>query len=142
MPILVDYACAACGGRSEIWVDSPVPAHATCPACGTRARRAWSPVGLARQHRITRDGPAPPVGEPAPGQRSDAPLCARNPDIPGLCHLSPEAARTAEDAGDIRVLAQRLGLHTAAEVLRVVESYYPPERLPVRTSLLLEEMFP
>jgi hypothetical protein len=58
-----------------------------------------------------------------------------------LLAMKCAAARTAEDAGDIRVLAERLGLRTAEDVLRVVEAYYPPERLPVRTSLLLEEMF-
>jgi hypothetical protein len=59
-----------------------------------------------------------------------------------LLAMKCAVARTAEDAGDIRVLAERLGLHTAADVLRVVEAYYPPEHLPVRTSLLLDEMFP
>ena len=58
-----------------------------------------------------------------------------------LLAMKCAAARTTEDAGDIRVLADRLGLRTAAEVLQIVSAYYPPERLPVRTSLLLEEMF-
>jgi hypothetical protein len=51
------------------------------------------------------------------------------------------AARTAEDAGDIAFLARRLGLATSEGVLSVVLSYYPAERLPVRTRLLLDEMF-
>lgn len=51
------------------------------------------------------------------------------------------AARTAEDAADIRFLADRLGLRTADEVLGMVLAYVPEERLPVRTRLLLEEMF-
>jgi len=58
-----------------------------------------------------------------------------------LLAMKCAAARTEEDAGDIRVLARHLGLRTAGEVLTVVSQYYPPERLPVRTALLLEEMF-
>ncbi len=58
-----------------------------------------------------------------------------------LLAMKCAAARTAEDASDIRVLANRLGLRTSQEVLTVVGAYYPPERLPVRTSLLLQEMF-
>jgi nitrous oxide reductase accessory protein NosL len=50
------------------------------------------------------------------------------------------AARTAEDAEDISFLARRLGLASAQDALGVVLAYYPPERLPVRTRLLLEEM--
>lgn len=48
--------------------------------------------------------------------------------------------RTQEDAADIRTLAQALALHTSADALAVVLAYYPPERLPVRTRLLLEEV--
>jgi len=50
------------------------------------------------------------------------------------------AARTVEDTEDIRFLTTRLGLRTSADVLAVVLQYYPAERLPVRTQLLLEEM--
>ncbi len=58
-----------------------------------------------------------------------------------LLAMKCAAARTTEDAGDIRILADRLGLRTAAAVLESVLAFYPPERLPVRTQLLLEEMF-
>jgi hypothetical protein len=58
-----------------------------------------------------------------------------------LLAMKCAAARSEEDAGDIRVLAERLGLRTSREVLEVVLSYYPPERLPVRAQLLLEELF-
>lgn len=58
-----------------------------------------------------------------------------------LLAMKCAAARTAEDAADIRVLATRLGLRSAEQVLQMVLDYYPPERLPVRTRLLLEEMF-
>src|SRR5471030_1135913 len=51
------------------------------------------------------------------------------------------AARTTEDTGDIHVLAERLGLRTSAAVLEVVLAFYPAERLPISSRLLLEEMF-
>lgn len=51
------------------------------------------------------------------------------------------AARTEEDAGDIRALGRRLGLSSSAQALDLVLQYYPPQRLPVRTQLLLEELF-
>jgi hypothetical protein len=59
-----------------------------------------------------------------------------------LLAMKCAAARTDEDTSDIRVLAARLGLTTAAEVLRVVTEFYPVERLPVRAQLLVEELFP
>jgi hypothetical protein len=58
-----------------------------------------------------------------------------------LLAMKCAAARTAEDAADIAFLAKHLGLKSAEEVLKVVLAYYPAERLPVRTQLLLEEMF-
>jgi hypothetical protein len=57
-----------------------------------------------------------------------------------LLAMKCAAARTAEDVDDIRFLARRLGLHRSTDVLVVVLAYYPPDRLPVRTRLLLEEM--
>lgn len=59
-----------------------------------------------------------------------------------LLAMKCAAARTEEDASDIRILAARLGLTHADEVLRIVLEYFPKERLPVRTSLLIEELFP
>jgi hypothetical protein len=58
-----------------------------------------------------------------------------------LLAMKCAAARTAEDADDIRLLAARIGLTTAADVLRVVTEFYPAERLPVRSQLLVEELF-
>jgi hypothetical protein len=58
-----------------------------------------------------------------------------------LLAMKCAAARTAEDVADIRFLAARLGLRSSEDVLRVVLTYYPAERLPVRTRLLLEELF-
>jgi predicted nucleotidyltransferase len=57
-----------------------------------------------------------------------------------LLAMKCAAARTQEDAGDILYLAKRLGLRSSREVLDLVLEYYPAERLPVRTRLLLEEM--
>ena len=62
-------------------------------------------------------------------------------DVRTLLAMKCAAARTAEDAGDIRFLADRLGMRSSAEVLRVVLEYFPVERLPVRVRLLIEEMF-
>jgi hypothetical protein len=58
-----------------------------------------------------------------------------------LFAMKSAAARTAEDAEDIRVLARELGITSPREALAVVEQYYAADRLPVRTRLLLEEMF-
>ena len=62
-------------------------------------------------------------------------------DARTLLAMKAAAARTGEDANDIRFLADRLALRTADAVLAVVLTYFPAERLPVRVRLLLEEMF-
>lgn len=62
-------------------------------------------------------------------------------DAETLLAMKCAAARTSEDAGDIRLLCARLGLSRVSEILKVVEKYFPAERLPVRSRLLLEEMF-
>jgi hypothetical protein len=58
-----------------------------------------------------------------------------------LLAMKCAAARGAEDERDIRFVAAHLGLQRAGDVLAVVLSYFPPERLPVRTRLLIEEVF-
>jgi hypothetical protein len=50
------------------------------------------------------------------------------------------AARTAEDSADIRTLAAALGVRTSREAFEVVLSFYPADRLTVRSQLLLEEI--
>ena len=61
-------------------------------------------------------------------------------DTRTLFAMKCAAARTEEDAGDIRVLARELGLTSSAEALKLVTTFYPENRLPVRTRLLLEEL--
>lgn len=80
-----------------------------------------------------------PAGAGFDAWRSLANLDVCIADERTLLAMKCAAARTAEDAGDIRSLAKRLGLDWSAEVLEVELAYYPPERLPVRTQLLLEE---
>jgi putative FmdB family regulatory protein len=117
MPILVDYACPACRDRTEQWADNPVPSHAICPACGAQARRAWSPVGLVSGSKTGKSGPKLVTGSSGidPHESARA-LCARNPDIPGLCHLSPPAARTwvARARMDNRALEHEIAWQEAA----------------------------
>jgi hypothetical protein len=58
-----------------------------------------------------------------------------------LLAMKCAAARTEEDSSDIRLLVTRPELRTAAEVLDLVTAFYPPDRLPVRSRLLIEEIF-
>jgi hypothetical protein len=105
--IIVDYRCSDCGVRSESFVTSPAPSTLVCGLCGGESVRRWSPVGMITS---TRD-PAPPR-EPRPS----ASLCAQNPDIPGLCHMSPTAGRAwvARARGDHRALDAELARQEAA----------------------------
>jgi len=62
-------------------------------------------------------------------------------DARTLLAMKCAASRTEVDASDIRTLAKLLGLRSSEEVLRVVIEYFPEDRLPIRTRLLVEEMF-
>jgi predicted nucleotidyltransferase len=62
-------------------------------------------------------------------------------DARTLLAMKCAAARTEVDLDDIRMLAGLLGLRSANEVLEVVLRYFPEDRLPVRSRLLLEELF-
>ena len=90
MAILVDYRCRSCAARFEQWVSAPAPHRLACPACGADASRAWSPVALGgRARAVSGPGTGTAISGPAA-----TPLCVTNPDVPGLCHMSPSAART------------------------------------------------
>ncbi len=111
MPVLVDYACPACSGRVEAWVPTPAPPVGTCPACGSQSRRVWSPVGLS-----SGSGTAEPAVTSTHPVR---PLCATNPDVPGLCHMSPSAGRAwvARARGDGRALDRELARQERAAAI-------------------------
>jgi hypothetical protein len=104
--ILVDYVCRRCRGRAEAWVHSPPPATRPCAACGAEANRGWSPV-----RAISSRSPSSNAEPVSPGRTAPAtPLCVTNPDVPGLCHMSPSAGRAwvARARGDNRALDREL----------------------------------
>lgn len=95
MAILFEYMCAGCSAQSEHMLEAPAPEQLMCPWCGQTARRTWRTAGLV-------GGVAPKV-EPRSAINAS---CAANPDIPALCHLSPDARRrlVAKARGDNRSL--------------------------------------
>lgn len=99
--IIVDYRCEACDGVAEHFVSNPAPPTMRCPACQAPARRRFAAVGLS--------GRAAPPTERRPAA-SDRALCLDNRDVPGLCHMTPDAARTwvARARGDNRSLDREL----------------------------------
>jgi hypothetical protein len=62
-------------------------------------------------------------------------------DTETLLAMKCAAARTDADVADIKTLAGVLGLTSSEQILAVVLHYFPEERLPVRSRLLLEEIF-
>lgn len=83
----------------------------------------------------------------APGGDPDASIGFDHPGL-RVSAASPEhllamkalAARD-RDVDDIRLLSNRLGLHSADEVVTVVARVFPGETLPDRARLLLEDLF-
>jgi hypothetical protein len=51
------------------------------------------------------------------------------------------AARTEEDANDIQFLAKVIGVTSAEQALVILGEYFSDLELPVRSRLLLEELF-
>jgi hypothetical protein len=82
-----------------------------------------------------------PAGAGIDAWRSLSHVTISHADAPTLLAMKCAAARTDEDVRDIRFLADHLHLTSPESVLAVVLQFYPAERLPVRTQLLIEEMF-
>lgn len=106
MPVLVDYICITCSSQTEEWMPSPPSSTKPCPACGGEAKRLFAPVGLMRGAKAPSSAPA----------KSAAPLCLTNPDVPGLCHMTPAAGRAwlARARKDNRSLERELASQEAA----------------------------
>jgi putative FmdB family regulatory protein len=106
MAVLVDYRCRDCGVRTEYWVSCPAPDEATCARCGRQARRQFGAALLT--------GASEPTGrEP---RAAGAGGCGHAPDIPGVCSLTPTAARmlTARARGDNRALEREIAYQESA----------------------------
>jgi hypothetical protein len=99
--LLVDYRCQSCNGTTEHRVNSPIPDWMTCPTCRSQARRIYSPIGL---------GARIPASTSPKTANSDEALCQKNPWVPGLCHMTPDAGRAwvARARGDTRTLDREL----------------------------------
>lgn len=108
MGLLVDYRCADCSGRTEHWVAHPIPADRRCPACHGAAHRLF---GLGRLGRSGGTEPTAPSAEP-----SSADLCLQNSRAPGICHMSPSAARrwAAMGRGDNRAVEREIAYQEAS----------------------------
>lgn len=109
MTVLIDYRCSVCGSTNEAYVETPAPARRECEQCGGESRRRWSPVGMISNRT---DAPRP-VRRTRPSAQS---LCSQNPDVPGLCHMSPSAGRAwvARYRGDGRALDAELARQQVA----------------------------
>lgn len=99
--IVVDYRCGNCGHRAERWVSTPPPSHVACH-CGGPARRLFSGANLL--------GLAPDPDSVTKSARNEPPACRTNPMIPGLCHITPGAAKAfvARATGDNRTLDREI----------------------------------
>lgn len=108
MAILVDYRCSECDSVVEAFVETPAPGSRACLLCGGRSRRVWSPVGLISGSSGANQQESATADRKSVAKR--APLCATNPGVPGLCHMSESAGRSwiARYRGDGRAFDREL----------------------------------
>lgn len=80
-------------------MSQPIPAAVTCEWCTGEARRTWRTAGLSGTSKM-------PSSDASPIDIS----CRANPDIPALCHLTPDARRRliAKARGDNRSLEREI----------------------------------
>ena len=109
MAILVDYRCNECKAVVEAFVENPVPANRECTVCGGLSRRTWSPVGLISGSSSSKEQDTAAAARKSV-TKTKAPLCATNPGVPGLCHMSESAGRSwiARYRGDGRSFDREL----------------------------------
>ncbi|GAA5122449.1 hypothetical protein GCM10023339_40880 [Alloalcanivorax gelatiniphagus] len=95
---MVDYRCTVCNGVFEQLVEAPPRSTAACAACHGESRRLFGTAGLIGAARRTNASSATRPGRPGSRSSPSSPSgqgaidCRDNPDVPGLCHLSREAA--------------------------------------------------
>lgn len=82
---LFDFACSSCGWFGEQYLQAPAPEKVNCDSCEGLATRKYTIRGLVRS------GASLQSIAPAAGSID----CVDNPDVPGLCHIAPQARRAA-----------------------------------------------
>jgi hypothetical protein len=117
MRVLADYACPACGQRTEHWVERPIPTTRACPACDGPARRRFTLAAL---------------GSSATEGHDTRQTGHEHAAVPGGCVLSPTAARalSARARGDNRALDRELAHQESA----IRDGRLDPRRSPVTAS--------
>ena len=84
MPVY-EYACTACGERTEAKQGFDDPPLLECPVCGGRLRKLYSPVGIVFKGTgfYATDGkrkPAKPTEKKAESSKSESPSSPKSDD--------------------------------------------------------------